>query len=370
MVEEFDAIRSLNLTQSLISVVSLLLLGVLLEVLLRFGRRWALSREYTWLSAILNAMIWLLLFWTVLLGIVPSGLQLIKAISGWQPPPGFIQMLLWVSVTIFIVRLVNGLLRILTATTPSASVSLLNNLLAGVGLLVVMVVILGYMFDLSFVVLLLTIVGGITSLTVVFQEPLNNLVSGVSLTLSERLTPGDWVRLPSGIEGYVRDIQWDVTMIQQFANNVIVVPNKVMTEAEIINYALPEPELAFSVAVGVHYKSDLAHVERVTLEEAHKIMAEINGQTPTDPPFVRYNAFADSSINFNVFLRAGRYFDQFRLKHEFIKRLHRRFNEEGIVIPFPIRTLDIPADQLPTLTNQPPPSGVDLPTTSDRGGEG
>lgn len=370
MIEEFDAIQRLNLTQSLIAIVSLLLGGVLLEVALRFGRRWALSREYTWLSAILNALTWLLLFWTVLLGITPSVLHLIKTTSNWQLPPGLSQTLLWISITIFIVRLFNGLLRILTATTPSASVSLLNNMLAGVGTLVVVAIVLGYLFNVSFIVLLLTIVGGIAGLTVIFQEPLNNLVSGVSLTVSDRLTPGDWIRLPSGIEGYVRDIQWDVTMIQQITNNLIVVPNRFMTEAEIINYARPEPELSFPVAVGVHYNSDLAHVERVTLEEARKIMAEINGKTPTSTPLVRYHAFADSSINFNVYLRAGKYFDQFLLRHEFIKRLHRRFNEEGIVIPFPIRTLDIPSDQLPTLADQSSPADVDPPAATDRAGEG
>jgi small-conductance mechanosensitive channel len=38
-------------------------------------------------------------------------------------------------------------------------------------------------------------------------------------------------------------------------------------------------------------------------------------------------------------LRAREYADQYLVKHEFIKRLHRRFDQEGIVIPFPIRAL-------------------------------
>ena len=84
-----------------------------------------------------------------------------------------------------------------------------------------------------------------------------------------------------------------------------------MTDAEIINYDRPASELRVLVAVGVSYNSDLARVEQVTLEEAHKIMRQINGDTLTDVPVIRYNAFADSSINFNVVLWARRYDDRF-----------------------------------------------------------
>jgi small-conductance mechanosensitive channel len=342
MVEEFDAFQRLSLPQFFAVVISLLILGVVAEGVIRLGRRWAMRRDYTWLTAILNALTWLVFFWIILTGIFPTLLEVIAAITSWEPKPGLTEMLVWTSGTIFVVRLINGLLRILTATTPSASVTLLNDVVAGVGVLVIAAIAIGYSFDLSPLILLLAIAGGVTGLTVIFQEALNNLVSGVSLTVSDRLAPGDWVRLPSGIEGYVRDIQWDVTMVQQFANNLIIVPNSVMTTAELINYDRPESELAVLVAVGVHYNSDLNHVERVAIDEAIRIMTEINGKPPARPPFVRYNEFADSSINFNMVMRADDYMKQFVLKHEFIKRLHQRFNEEGIVIPFPIRTLDLP----------------------------
>ena len=48
---------------------------------------------------------------------------------------------------------------------------------------------------------------------------------------------------------------------------------------------------------------------------------------------------ANSGINFTVILRAKEFVDQYLIKHEFVKRLHTRLNDEGIVIPFPIRTI-------------------------------
>ena len=65
-------------------------------------------------------------------------------------------------------------------------------------------------------------------------------------------------------------------------------------QAEIINYNRPTSEVRVPVTVGVSYDSDLARVEQVTLEEAGRIMQQINGDTPTNAPHIRYNTFADS----------------------------------------------------------------------------
>jgi small-conductance mechanosensitive channel len=339
MIEEFDAIQRLNLTQFLVTAVGFLLLGLAMEAVLRLGRRWALSHGQPWVASILNALTWQPIFWALLLGTVSPLLMTIREVTGWQRNTGAIQVFSSVAFIVIAVRLINSLLKMLTMRRPSASVSLLNNLITGLGVVTATAITFGYIFNVPVSVLLLTVVGGITGLTVIFQEPLRNLVSGVSLTLSSRLGPGDWVRLPSGLEGAVTDIQWDVTMVRQLANNSVVVSNSAMTEAEIINYNRPDPVLAILLPVGVSYSSDLQHVEAVTLEEAMTAMLEVNGDDAIGEPVIRYQSFAESSINFNVVLRAKRYDDQFLLRHVFIKRLHRRYNEEGIVIPFPIRTL-------------------------------
>lgn len=366
MIEEFDAIQRLDLSGILLYATGLLLIGILLEVGLRYGKRWTLSKDYTWIPAVLGALTWQPLFWAALVGIVLPLLAIVEDTSEWQRGNDLIWTLVLLAITVVIVRLINGLLKILTATMPSASASLLTKITNGVGISVVVAIILGYIFNISFVILLVAIAGGITGLSVVFQDTLNNLVSGVSLTISNRLAPGDWVRLPSGTEGQVIDIQWDVVVLKQLANNFIVVPNKSMTNSDLINFDRPSAWLSALVAVGVHYNSDLEQVERIALEEARQIMGEINGDLPTPDPVIRYNTFADSSINFNVVLWAGTYSNQYPLKHEFIKRLHRRFKVEGIVIPFPIRTLEFPANLSPGLVAPAPAAGDPPPPSSEK----
>jgi small-conductance mechanosensitive channel len=123
------------------------------------------------------------------------------------------------------------------------------------------------------------------------------------------------------------------------ANNLIVVPNAKLAQAIVVNYHLPSQDLAVLVEVGVDYGSDLSHVERVVVDVGREVMAQVPGGVPEFEPFIRYHTFADSSIDFTVILRAKEFVDQYLIKHEFVKRLHARFDLENIVIPFPIRTI-------------------------------
>ena len=181
-------------------------------------------------------------------------------------------------------------------------------------------------------------VGGL-AVALALQPTLSNLFSGLHILASRKIRPGDYIKLDTGEEGYVIDITWHNTTIRQLPNNMVIVPNAKLNSAIVINYYQPQQELAVLVQVGVHYESDLKKVERVTIEVGKEVMKEVQGGVSEFEPFIRYHTFADFSINFTVILRAKEYVDQYLIKHEFIKRLHERYEKEGIVIPFPIRTV-------------------------------
>jgi small-conductance mechanosensitive channel len=77
-------------------------------------------------------------------------------------------------------------------------------------------------------------------------------------------------------------------------------------------------------------------VEKITIEAAKGVMKEVPGGVPEFVPFTRYHTFSDFSVNFSVIMRAKEVVDQYLIKHEFVKRLQRRYMKEGIVIPVPI----------------------------------
>lgn len=182
---------------------------------------------------------------------------------------------------------------------------------------------------------------GSIAVALAIQEPLGNFFSGLHIIASSQIRTGDYLKLDSGDEGVVTDISWRSTSMLSPSNNIILVPNKTLASAIVTNYHLREKETSVTVDVGVSYDSDLDLVERVTLEVAREVMRDAAGGVPEFEPTLRYKNFGDSSIDFTVILRASEYGQQFPIKHEFIKRLFKRYGQEGIDIPYPIRTVFI-----------------------------
>lgn len=183
-------------------------------------------------------------------------------------------------------------------------------------------------------------VGGLAvALALALQDTLANLFAGIHILASKTVQRGDYIRLSSGEEGYVEDINWRQTTVRELSNNLVVIPNGQLAKSNMTNFMRPEQQLTILVQAGVSYDSDLEQVERVTKEVVAEVMTGITGAVPEHDPAVRFHTFGDSRIGFTVILGVGEFSDQYRIKHEFIKRLHRRYREEGIRIPSPARTV-------------------------------
>ncbi len=96
----------------------------------------------------------------------------------------------------------------------------------------------------------------------------------------EEVQVGDFIRLETGEEGQIVDINWRNTTVQQVQNNHAIIPNAKLAQSIIINYFRPQPEMSVLVPVGVSYGSDLDHVERVTREVGAEVMREVEGGVP------------------------------------------------------------------------------------------
>lgn len=218
------------------------------------------------------------------------------------------------------------------------------------GLVRVVVISLGVLILLdSFGVSITPIVAslGIGSLAVALalQPTLENFFSGIQIVVDKPIQLGHFVKLESGEEGYVHKIGWRSTWVRMLPNQMVIIPNKILVDSKITNYYYPDMEVALLVQVGVHYGSDLQKVEDVTIDVARKVQKEITGAVETFDPFIRYHTYDSSSINFSVILRVKEFVDNYLVKHEFIKRLHARYREEGITIPYPIRAINFEQEQ-------------------------
>ena len=175
-------------------------------------------------------------------------------------------------------------------------------------------------------------VGGL-AVALALQDTLANLFAGLYLTVAKHIRIGNYIKLSSGEEGYLVDIDWRASRLRQLSNNTVLVPNARLSQSIVTNYHSPEHELAVVIEASVDYASDLDRVEAITTEVARDVMRTVPGGVPSFEPFVRFHTLGDPGIGFSVMLRAQEFVDQYLIKHEFVKRLHRRFADERIAIP-------------------------------------
>src|SRR6266446_1032579 len=177
-------------------------------------------------------------------------------------------------------------------------------------------------------------VGGL-AVALALQDTLSNLFAGIHLLADKPIRVGDYVRLDSGIAGFVEDIGWRSTRLRLLSNNMTIVPNAILAKSAITNYCLPAPRMSLDVRVDVSYAADPDQVEKVLVEEATQAAAVVPGLLADPPPLVRFiPGFGESALQFTLSCTVATYVDQYLAQHELRKRIIRRFRTEGIEIPF------------------------------------
>lgn len=238
-----------------------------------------------------------------------------------------------VSIAVVLTRIANGFIRLYTSQVQGLpSSSLLANI-SGVVIFALAALISLQSIGVAVAPILTALGVGGLAVALALQETLANFFAGIVIIISRQLRPNDYVRLESGDEGYVTDITWRNTTIRSLTNNTVIVPNSTMSNSIITNYYQPQRLLYLVVPLRVGYGTDLARAEEATLGVGREVLQEVPGCVADSEPLVRYTEFGEMSVDLSVTLTIQEFIDQYMVRHEFLKRLHRRYTEEGIEIP-------------------------------------
>ncbi len=252
------------------------------------------------------------------------------------------------SVAWIVAHVLTGAVTIKNEKEEGASSSIISNILKVLiyGLCILFIL---QHFNVSITPILTALGVGGLAVALALQDTLSNLFAGVQLISTKKIRQGDLIKLESGQEGVVEDISWRYTTMRTGDNNNIIIPNSKLAGLVILNYFTPQREVVFNVAIGVDYSSDLEKVESVTIEVAKKVRQEMSQCVKSFDPFVRFQRFGENSIDLQVYLKATEQGSQGIIRHQLIKRLKSRYDEEGINIPFPTRSVFIhpPIEETP-----------------------
>ena len=160
----------------------------------------------------------------------------------------------------------------------SLTQKLVQLIVVGLGL----VTLLRVVFNLNVNTVLTTLGVGGLAVALALQDTLSNLFAGFYVSISGLVRIGDYIKLNTGEEGYVSDINWRCTTLKGLTNNLVVVPNGKLGQAIFTNYHLPEHRVGLSMQISVGYDSDLDRTESILLEEVVKAATQIPGMI-SDP---------------------------------------------------------------------------------------
>lgn len=306
-------------------------------------RRVASRTRWTWDDVLVQS-----LSTPLLIAILASGLLVFDRILPLQPEwdrafDVLFAFAIVLALVLFVDRATRGALERLAAGSPVMQgarglvQAAVRGLIIGIGLLIFLDSI-----GISITPILASLGVGSLAVALALQDTLANLFAGVYILADKPIEPGHLVKLPTGEEGHVMRVGWRSTWIRLVNNSTLVIPNSRLAGGTIVNFDLFDREIAVTVQAGVHFESDLDKVERVTLEVARDVLRTVAGAAPGFEPVLLFQGFGQSAIEVLVVLRAREYAAGPKVRHELVKRLVARYRQEGIVMPYPIRTIDMP----------------------------
>ena len=188
--------------------------------------------------------------------------------------------------------------------------------------------------------------GGL-AVALAIQPTLANLFAGTYVMTEGVIATGDYIQLENGLKGYVVEVGWRSTRIRDWRNNLVVVPNSKFAETIITNFQQPTQAVNVYFECGTSYDSDLYRVEEICLEVMDTVVDSHPMAIKEYGKYFAFDNFGDSNVNFWLFVQATDRWGSFVVQSDMMKLLHKRFQEEGIVINYPVRTLQFPEGWTP-----------------------
>ena len=177
------------------------------------------------------------------------------------------------------------------------------------------------------------------------QKAFSNIISGVFILIFKPYKISDTIEFKDGQKGVVEEITLRHTIIKDYENRRIIIPNSVISEETIINSNILDEKIRKHIVISISYDSNVDKAIKIIKEEAQNHPLLVDNRTKSeiennDPVvIVKVIALSDFSVDLKAYVWTNGNDDAFVLKCDLLKSIKYRFDNEGIEIPFPYRTI-------------------------------
>lgn len=177
------------------------------------------------------------------------------------------------------------------------------------------------------------------------QEALANVISGIFIILFKPFKVNDLIKITETMMGRVTDITLRHTVIRDFENKRIVIPNSIINQEKIINYDMSEEKICSRIDIGISYDSDIDLAKKIIQEECENHPLILDNRSLEDKkngaPIVKTAVIqlADSAVTIRAWAWEKNFDDSYQLRIDILESVKKRFDKEGIEIPYPHQTI-------------------------------
>ncbi len=194
-----------------------------------------------------------------------------------------------------------------------------------------------YGYDITAVITGLGI-GGI-AVALAAKDTLGNIFGGVSIFVDRPFTIGDRVKIDDKIYGDVVDVGMRSSKIKNLDNNIVIIPNSVLSNSIVENYVRPDKKVKQTFNMGLTYDTKPEKVEEAVGIIKDSIKG-VEGVTK-DEPLIWFTEFGDSALNLLCiyWIKSLKYWGT--TKHEINLKILKGLNKAGIEIAYPTQTIHL-----------------------------
>jgi small conductance mechanosensitive channel len=188
---------------------------------------------------------------------------------------------------------------------------------------------------------------GIAAVAIGFasQAALSNIIAGVFIVIFKPFRVKDRVTVKDTITGIIEDITLRHTVIRNFQNRRVIIPNSMISEEIIVNADIIESKICKWIEIGISYGSDIDLARAIMADEAQKHPNCLDNRSEEEiaegapKVMVRVLALGEYAVTMRAWVWAEDSASGFVMECELLESIKKRFDAEGIEIPFPYRSL-------------------------------
>lgn len=177
------------------------------------------------------------------------------------------------------------------------------------------------------------------------QKAFSNIIGGIFILIFKPFRVGDSIEIANGHRGIVEEITLRHTIIKDYEFRRVVVPNSVMSDDTIINSSITDKKIRKHIDFDIAYDADIKIAEKIIAEEIEKhpvllenrTKVEIKNNEPKVP--VKVVRLGESSVTLRAFVWTKDFADSTELENSVLRSIKLSFDNNGIEIPYPYRTI-------------------------------